>query len=345
MDRRLLLQLLASGVSLTAAPTAVWAQQSERDSQRVTRHPNAGGKGSLPLSTRESLLAELRELQSATRARRRRYCHLTQPGWPDGAKIAVNFTFDVDHVLSRTANDEPPMQVAKGEFGGRVGAWRTLDLLERHGIVGTFFTPGRTVHLYPAVLHEIAERGHEFADHMWEHYVPADPMVQRDHMLRTRDALTELAGRPPVGTRSNYPDDLVLDMGYIYNSHGFAAPLPYKLKHDDKELLNLSVHLAIDDAMYFNYGWIGSAASAQRLSDQELVLDIWWQAFEQQYDAGGYLNIALHPFIIGHSARIAMLDELITRMKSLPGVWFASSEEVARHCLALPSDAFACNEE
>jgi peptidoglycan-N-acetylglucosamine deacetylase len=28
-----------------------------------------------------------------------------------------------------------------------------------------------------------------------------------------------------------------------------------------------------------------------------------------------------------------MMDRLITRMRKLPGVWFATCEEVARHCL------------
>jgi hypothetical protein len=31
--------------------------------------------------------------------------------------------------------------------------------------------------------------------------------------------------------------------------------------------------------------------------------------------------------------RIAMLDRLINRMKALPGVWFPSCEDVARHIL------------
>ena len=46
-----------------------------------------------------------------------------------------------------------------------------------------------------------------------------------------------------------------------------------------------------------------------------------------------YLNICLHPFVSGRALRIAMLDRLIARMKTLPGVWFATCEEVARHCL------------
>jgi peptidoglycan/xylan/chitin deacetylase (PgdA/CDA1 family) len=35
------------------------------------------------------------------------------------------------------------MQLAKGEFGGRVGIWRLLELFASHGIHATIFTPGR----------------------------------------------------------------------------------------------------------------------------------------------------------------------------------------------------------
>jgi len=45
----------------------------------------------------------------------------------------------------------------------------------------------------------------------------------------------------------------------------------------------------------------------------------------------------MHPHIIGHRSRIAMLDELIRYMKGVPGVWFATHEEVARYCKAAAS--------
>jgi hypothetical protein len=42
----------------------------------------------------------------------------------------------------------------------------------------------------------------------------------------------------------------------------------------------------------------------------------------------------MHPFVSGRALRIAMLDRLIERMKRLPGVWFPTCEQVARHVLA-----------
>jgi hypothetical protein len=93
------------------------------------------------------------------------------------------------------------------------------------------------------------------------------------------------------------------------------------------------MHYAIDDAMYFNFNWLGSDPSAQRITDPERVCDIWWAAFRQQYNVGGYLNVCMHPFQSGRALRIAMLDRLIARMKSLPDVWFPTCEQVARHCI------------
>jgi len=99
-------------------------------------------------------------------------------------------------------------------------------------------------------------------------------------------------------------------------------------------LVNLPFHYAIDDAMYFSMSWLQSEIGAQRISDPDRVMDMWWAAFQQQYRQGGYLNICLHPFVSGRALRIAALDRLIHRMKELPGVWFPTCETVARHCLA-----------
>ena len=98
-------------------------------------------------------------------------------------------------------------------------------------------------------------------------------------------------------------------------------------------MLNLPFHYAIDDAMFYSFAWLGSGNAAQRITDPDRVFDLWWAAFWQQYRAGGYLNIVVHPFVSGRALRIEMMDRLITRMKTLPGVWFPTCEEVARHCL------------
>ena len=119
--------------------------------------------------------------------------------WPNGARLAVNFTADFDTMLLRRLMNEPPSQLAKGEFGGRVGIWRLIELFDSHRIKATIFTPGRICELYPDSLRAAAKSGHEIADHMWEHRVPKEPELERDHLQQDhrgdREDCRQEAGR------------------------------------------------------------------------------------------------------------------------------------------------------
>src|SRR6185437_7458620 len=231
----------------------------------------------------EREIAALAQVATAYGARHQR---IGKAAWPDAARIAVNFTADFDAMLLRRLLNEPPMQLAKGEFGGRVGIWRLIELFEAHGVKATIFTPGRICELYPQELRAVVKSGHEIADHMWEHRVPKEPALEEDHLAKTVAALERVAGRRPVGTRSSHSAKLLRQYGYIYRSEGSADQRPH-YEFDEgggNALINLPMHYAIDDAMYFNFNWLGSDPSAQRITDPERVLDIWWAAFRQQYN-------------------------------------------------------------
>ena len=279
------------------------------------------------------LATELAGLRAAAGAHAARHRFIPDFAYPPGVRIAVNFTLDFDTMLLRRLLNEPPMQLAKGEFGGRVGIWRLIELFDSHGVKATIFTPGRVCELYPQALRAAVRSGHEIADHMWEHRVPKEQELEEDHLRRSTEALERISGRRPVGTRSGHTAALLRKYGYIYNSHDSADQRPHYLIDGKGALVNLPFHYVIDDAMYFSFAWLGSGNQAQRITDPDRVFEIWWNAFWQQYREGGYLNVVMHPFVSGRALRVAMLDRLIARMKTLPGVWFPSCEEVARHCL------------
>ncbi|MDP6688935.1 MAG: polysaccharide deacetylase family protein [Alphaproteobacteria bacterium] len=287
------------------------------------------------MSMTDQLSQEIAALEAAARDTDACYEFIDDLAYPPGVQMAVNFTADFDAMLLRRLLKEPPMQLSQGEFGGRVGIWRLIELFNSHDITATVFTPGRICELYPKAVAAATANGHEVADHMWEHQVPKDRQLEADHLARSTKALTETAGKRPVGTRSWHSQDLLLAEGYIYNSHGTAHHHPY-YRHDgngENCLLNIPFHYAIDDAMFFSFAWLASENAAQRVTEPGRVMDMWWDAFLQQYRQGGYLNICLHPFVSGRAMRIEALDKLISRMKTLPGVWFPSCEEMARHCL------------
>src|ERR1700684_965914 len=87
-------------------------------------------------SVLEQELSQLTAASGRYDARHRRIPKIT---WPAGTRIPVNFTADFDAMLLRRLLNEPPMQLAKGEFGGRVGIWRLIALFDSHDIKATIF--------------------------------------------------------------------------------------------------------------------------------------------------------------------------------------------------------------
>jgi hypothetical protein len=65
--------------------------------------------------------------------------------------------------------------------------------------------------------------------------------------------------------------------------------------------------------------------------NQDEVLAIWKGEFDGALREGGLYILTMHPHVIGHRARIDMLDRLVAHMKAQPGVWFATHEQIARH--------------
>jgi len=160
---------------------------------------------------------DLEELQRASGAHGTRHRRISNFGYPPGIRIAVNFTLDFDSMLLRRLLNEPPMQLAKGEFGGRVGIWRLIELFDSHRVKATIFTPGRACELYPQALRAAVKSGHEIADHMWEHRVPKEAGLEEDHLSKTVAAIEKISGRRPVGTRSGHSALLLRKYGYTRN--------------------------------------------------------------------------------------------------------------------------------
>ena len=90
------------------------------------------------------------------------------------ARIQVCLSFDFDAMSLWIANfqTDSPNALSRGEFGGRVGAPRLLDLLRERGLRSTWFIPGHTVEAFPEVCRRIAAEGHEIGHHGYCHENP-----------------------------------------------------------------------------------------------------------------------------------------------------------------------------
>ena len=87
-----------------------------------------------------------------------------------------------------------------GEMESRVrpATGRILDLLDRHQAKATFFVLGWVAEQYPALVREIADRGHEIGSHShWHRLVyEMSPSEFRDDVRQSRDVLADVTGKP-----------------------------------------------------------------------------------------------------------------------------------------------------
>ena len=176
--------------------------------------------------------------------------------------------------------------------------------------------------------------------HGWIHerntLIPPD--AERDLSLRAMDVLERLSGRRPVGVRTCSWDfsesslSIFQDLGLLYDSSLMADDDPYELVLDGQPtgIVELPPEWILDDVPYFHMDRHGTARPHSTPSD---VLSIWRSEFDGAYHEGGLFLLTMHPHVIGHRSRMAMLNELLGYIAGHGDVWFATHEEVARHVL------------
>ena len=268
---------------------------------------------------------------------------LTPEQWPNGARVAVSisFDFDTEPVWLGYQGNRTPSYMSRGEYGARRGLPRVLDLLDEQQIPATFFIPAASMVLHPDAVKTILDRPqHEIGFHSYIHENPLSltEAEEREVYKKAMDIFVQTVGKNPVGFRSAAWDltpatiKIVKDMGFLYDSSMMADDRPYSLLSDGEEsgLVELPVEWILDDWPYFQLSWTSQHVGLRTADD---VYAIWAEEFNGAYEEGSVYILVMHPQVIGHRYRIPMLERLIEYMKSRPGVWFATHEQIARYVL------------
>jgi peptidoglycan/xylan/chitin deacetylase (PgdA/CDA1 family) len=261
--------------------------------------------------------------------------------------VALTFDFDAMSLWIGSFKATSPGIISRGEFAP-TGVERVLALLSRHEVPGTFFIPGQTALAYPDTVRAIVAGGHEVGHHGFVHerVTELSPEREREVFARGIEILTEVAGAPPVGYRSPSWDftaqtlDLLVEHGLLYDSSLMGSDFElYRPRTGDVaspdgpyefgtpvDIVEIPVSWTLDDFPHFEYVRGGLAT----MKPPSQVYEIWSAEFE--FFAGlesGCFTLTMHPEVIGRGSRIAMLDRLVTAMKSTDGVRFASLATVA----------------
>ncbi len=268
---------------------------------------------------------------------------LAPRSWPGGARCCVTLSFDADHeTIPLRDADTSPMRISQGHYGNRQGIPRIRALLDRHGVRASFFYPAVAALLHSEEVRAVAAEGHEIGVHSWIHEANTalPPGVERELTLRAADTLERIAGRRPVGIRTASwdfsPDTLsiIREMGLLYDSSLMADDDPYELMDGGEPtgVVELPPEWIRDDAVYFN---MVRFSALRPYTPPSAVEEIFRAEFDAAHEEGGMFLLTMHPHVIGHRSRIALLDRLVAHMRAKGGVWFATHEAVARHCLAM----------
>ena len=267
---------------------------------------------------------------------------LKPKAWPNGARVAVGLSFDVDNASASLATgDLLSESISRGEYGAVDGVPRILRLLDKYQLPASFFIPAVSHLLHPQMIPSILASGrHEIGVHGWIHeHLPSvnDAAAEQDMLNRAIDTLTKAIGKKPVGYRapswqfSHYTIAQVKNAGFLYDSSLMASDDAYEILLDGTPtgVVELPIERIVDDFPYYG------GATNGGLPNQELVEQVFASEFDMAYDEGGLFILTMHPHITGHRSRIAGLEKLILHMKAKPGVWFATHEQIARYVKTL----------
>ena len=181
--------------------------------------------------------------------------------------------------------------------------------------------------LHPKVITDIqnATQKHEIGVHGWIHerlpllndekeeqrmLEPLDRDADEDDRQEARSAIARRRGSSASGrwARSRRP-------GFLYDSSLMASDDAYELLLEGKPtgVVELPIERILDDSPYFGGNADGSNPS---VGD---VYEVFQSEFDVAYEEGGLYLLTMHPHMMGHRSRAAMLEKLIKYMKRQAG--------------------------
>jgi peptidoglycan/xylan/chitin deacetylase (PgdA/CDA1 family) len=273
--------------------------------------------------------------------------HPNPPPWPNGARSAVAFSFDVDadsvvHARFRGAALDDPFTTVQMRYDPFVGTPRLARLMGEQKVPATWFVPGWVADTYPASVEAILQHaGNEIGHHGYYHEWPSEQSEaeERRTFENGLKSLEKLTGKLPVGYRAPYYGishktfDILIEAGFLYDGSLYADDVPVILDNGRGRILELSAPASIDDySQYVSSRAIDHLINVRSASE---ALQVYRDEFDAIHEAGGLFVSVWHPAVSGRPAQAVAIRSLIEHMKQKGGVWFATMGAIAEHVRGL----------
>lgn len=260
--------------------------------------------------------------------------------WPNDARVAFYVGLNVEHFLL----DRPSTSIWPGtadlvpdalnhgwrDYGVRVGIWRTMASLDRHGIKASVLLNSDVAHHYPRIIKAGLERDWAWLAHGRTNSILHTDMTEDEErrvLTDIVDTIEAATGRRPRGwmgpglTETFNTPKLLAELGLRYVLDWTNDDQPYRLNVPG--MLSVPYQIELNDLAVFGKGYTGPEF-VQMVKDQ----------YEQLRAEGGrVMALALHPFVTGQPFRAKYLDEALAFVAAQPDVWLTTSDEIASHYL------------
>lgn len=273
--------------------------------------------------------------------------------WPGGARVALLLTFNLEtwdltkdtdrayyaggpsilpDILPGRVPDFP--NYSWREYGQRVGIWRLIELFDALGAKASCTTNAVTFERRRAMTDAVLKRGWELFTHNWEQGelltdFADDPAKEREVVLRTLDAFEAYTGRKSKGWLSSslrgtlQTADILAEYGATFYCDIMNDDQPYLLRTPRGPIVSIPYSNEINDFTLVTRRNYTTDEYAAALIEELDVL------YAEGATTARIMNVGLHPHVSGRAHRIRALRLFIEHAKSLPGVWWATREEIA----------------
>ncbi len=268
--------------------------------------------------------------------------------WPGEARVAVGVIVNLEYteLVGPKGSIAPPSSVRRGpfpemadmhettpvEYGNRVGVFRVMKVLDRHGIRATAALDAAVADRYPYIIGQAQQRGWEFIGHslvynrMITEKMPE--AEEREYIRQSLAAVSKATGKPARGwIGSDYGEStrtvrLLAEQGVEYVCDWPNDEQPYRMKVPQGNMVSLPTLLDLDES----YTHRGRRIPIQRWT--QMVTDAFDRLYQDGADNGRMMLLSVHPWLIGQPYRIGALDEALGYIMRHPLVWSATGSEI-----------------
>lgn len=219
------------------------------------------------------------------------------------------------------------------DYGNRVGIFRIMKALEKHGIRPSVAVNAAVAVRYPSLIKECTQRGWEIMangldmDHLHHAGLALDD--EKKLIDSTLEILRRASGQAvrgwlsPAKSESASTLDLLGAAGMDYVCDWVNDDMPYAMRTASGPIHAMPHPIDIDDHTILVQNHHTEDDFRDQLCDQFDVL------YKESATAGGrVMAISLHPWVIGQPYRMRALEEALAHIMRHKGVWAATGSEI-----------------